>query len=483
MSAIITQDLKYGIIYVIGNPKQTYNLRWFATMIEPMIRPLSLEWVETWDVDHTLIVARRFNVGNLGKYATVQLHLNKYGRSDSYSLLAAVHAFSDCLQDVMDDSEGDVIIKEEAYSDRNALPEGKWGQSESSVPLGDVLHEIGMPETDMPQDHTRVELRAHKPRKLNRRHDYLPSTTSAPDSTGDEKPSLGKRLKKLGRKLRKKTQEEEENIILREETKCLRREKEERERARREEEKLRRREEEERLHREEDFSYADYWGEGGGVETLRDVVSSNQMRYRVEPETLDIEAEEVREFERINSEYEQDVKDLRARIVAFIAKYHKDPQQVMTMMLEGKVLIGGTPGHLLVNGDMKIVLPEYDELEIKMPAMCRTLYILFMKHRVLSGKGIVLKNIDEYRDEIIEIYRLVKPGANERNVEESVNNLCDPLSDSLNQKISKANRCVRNVITDKELAKQYTITGPRGGEYSIGLAPELMTLPRAVTEA
>ena len=482
MSAIITQDLKYGIIYVIGNPKQTYNLRWFATMIEPMIRPLSLEWVETWDVDHTLIVARRFNVGNLGKYATVQLHLNKYGRSDSYSLLAAVHAFSDCLQDVMDDSEGDVIIKEEAYSDRNALPEGKWGQSESSVPLGDVLHEIGMPETDMPQDHTRVELRAHKPRKLNRRHDYLPSTTSAPDSTGDEKPSLGKRLKKLGRKLRKKTQEEEENIILREETKCLRREKEERERARREEEKLRRREEEERLHREEDFSYADYWGEGGGVETLRDVVSSNQMRYRVEPETLDIEAEEVREFERINSEYEQDVKDLRARIVAFIAKYHKDPQQVMTMMLEGKVLIGGTPGHLLVNGDMKIVLPEYDELEIKMPAMCRTLYILFMKHRVLSGRGIVLKNIDEYRDEIIEIYRLVKPGANERNVEESVNNLCDPLSDSLNQKISKANRCVRNVITDKELAKQYIITGPRGGEYSIGLAPELMTLPRALTE-
>lgn len=495
MTAIITQDLKYGIIYVIGNPKQTYNLRWFATMIEPMIRPLSLEWVETMDVDHTRIVARRFNVGNLGKYATVQLHLNKYGRSDSYSLLAAVHAFSDCLQDVMDDSEGDVIIKEEDYSDRNALPEGKWGQSESSVPFGDVLHEIGMPETDMPQDHTRVELRTPKFNKFNRH--YTPSPTSAPDLTGDEKPSLGKRLKKLGRKLRKKVQNEEEDIILREESKCLRREKEERarrkeeERARREEEERARREEEQRISwqqekriLEDEVSYVDYWGaEGGGFEISEDVVSSNQMRYHAEPETLDIEAEEVREFERINSEYEQDVKDLRARIVAFIAKYHKDPQQVMTMMLEGKVLIGGTPGHLLVNGDMKIVLPEYDELEIKMPAMCRTLYILFMKHRVLSGRGIVLKNIDEYRDEIIEIYRLVKPGANERNVEESVNNLCDPLSDSLNQKISKANRCVRNIITDKELAKLYTITGPRGGEYSIGLAPELMTLPRAVTEA
>jgi len=177
------------------------------------------------------------------------------------------------------------------------------------------------------------------------------------------------------------------------------------------------------------------------------------------------------------------VRDLRARIVAFITKYHQDPQQVITKMLEGKVLLGATPGHVLVNGDMKIVLPEYDEMEIKMPAMCRTLYILFMKHRVQSGRGIILKNIDEYRDEIIEIYGLVKPGANENKVEESVNNLCNPLGDSLNQMISRANRCIRNVITDKELAKQYIITGARGEEYSIGLAPDLMTLPRAITGA
>ena len=153
MPTTITQDLKYGIIYVMGNPKQTHNLRWFATMIEPMIRPLSLEWVETWDLDHTLIVARRFNVGNIGKYATVQLHLNRYGRSDSYSLLAAVHAFSDCLEDVMDNSVGDVIIKEESYSDRNALPEGKWGQSESSVSMSEILT-----ENIWPQDHTEVKL-------------------------------------------------------------------------------------------------------------------------------------------------------------------------------------------------------------------------------------------------------------------------------------------------------------------------------------
>ena len=418
MPALFTQDLKYGIIYVMGNPKQTHNLRWFATMIEPMIRPLSLEWVETWDIDHTLIIARRFNVGNIGKYATVQLHLNRYGRSDSYSLLAAVHAFSDCLEDVMDNSVGDVIIKEESYSDRNALPEGKWGQSESSVSMSEILT-----ENIWPQDHTEVKL-CRPSRSPLRRRILRKKKSNRFDDYDEQLIDFDVKAK-----------EAEAPVV----------------------------------------SSSDSWADYCEAPTEAPTEDTTDL--------LDIETEEILEFNRLETEYERDVRDLRARIVAFIAKYHKDPQQVMTMMLEGKVLIGSTPGHLLVNGDMKIVLPEYDELEIKMSAMCRTLYILFMKHRVLSGKGIVLKNIDEYRDEIIEIYRLVKPGANERNVEESVNNLCDPLSDSLNQKISKANRCVRNVITDKELAKQYIITGPRGGEYSIGLAPELMTLPRAVTEA
>ena len=77
----------------------------------------------------------------------------------------------------------------------------------------------------------------------------------------------------------------------------------------------------------------------------------------------------------------------------------------------------------------------------------------------------------------------MKPRANEDRVVDSVNNLCDPFSDALNQAISRANRCIRNVITDQQLAKQYIITGNRGEEYSIGLAPELMTLPRAVTQA
>ena len=412
------QSLKYGIIYVMGNPKQTHNLKWFASMIEPMIRPLSLAWVETWDYDHTLIVARRFNVGNIGKYATVQLHLNQYGRSDSYSLLAAVHAFSDCLEDVMDASEGDVIINEQDYNDRNEPAQGKWGHTTESVPVGDVLRNYYPDEiigrTDMTEDGFGVDPSITEVHEI--REDLIQRSIS--DADNDGMPSI---------------------------------------------------------------SWDDYWGEWGDLDSdKKDIVPELEAPYQ-EPEP-DFEIEELYEYYSIEEEYERDVKDLRARIVAFIAKYHKDPQQMMTTLLEGKVLLGTTPGHVLVNGDMKIVLPEYDEIEIKMPAMSRTLYILFMKLRKLGTGGIVLKNIDQYRDDIIDIYNLVKPGADDQRIAQSVKKLCAPLSDSLNQAISRANRCIKSVISDKKLVEQYMITGTRGEEYYISLDPELMELPRAVTE-
>ena len=430
----LLQNLDYGHIYVIGNPKQTTNLRWFASMIEPMIRLLSLQWVETWHVDHTVIAARRFNVGNMGRYATVQLHLNRYGRSDSYSLLAAVHTFSDCLSDVMDDGQGDVIINEREYSDRNEPPHGTWGASTSSTPLGHVLDKFEVDSA--PQDHTRVE----RPHKFDRIEFQI-----------------------------------EKQYCRKEEEQRRRKEKEE-QRRRQEEEKLleeRRRDADESAVSSSDEDLMCYI-ENDDSPVLPTIAESSDVQ--------DLEVEEIRETREIESEYERDVRDLRARIVAFIAKYHQDPEQVMSVMLEGKVLLGPTPGRLLVNGDMKIVLPDYDEMEIKMPAMSRTLYILFMKHRVMGLDGFELKNIDQYRDEMVNIYSLVKPGADDDRVRRTVDNLCDPFSNSLNEAISRANGFIRKCIVDKNLQKQYLISGARGGKYSIGLSPEMIALPNAVMQ-
>jgi hypothetical protein len=197
------------------------------------------------------------------------------------------------------------------------------------------------------------------------------------------------------------------------------------------------------------------------------------------PQDLLEEREEDLEFKRLERERKQALERIRRDIVAYVARYHEDPKELMAELLRGKVVVG-QPGRLLVNGDMKIVLPEYDEMEIEMPASCRTLYILFMK-LCKQGRGIILKNIDEHREELLAIYTMVKPGASDERAKRTVRNLCDPLCDSLNQTISRINRCVKNVITDPELVKRYTVTGKKGEPYSIALDPQYLELPHAVT--
>ena len=198
-----------------------------------------------------------------------------------------------------------------------------------------------------------------------------------------------------------------------------------------------------------------------------------------EPERDLLQENENEEVLKLERERKEALERIKRAVVSYIAQYHDDPKDLMAQLLRGKVVVG-QPGRVLVNGDMRIVLPDYDEMEIEMPALCRVLYILFMKMRKQGG-GIILRNIDEYRSDILDIYSLVKPGANESRVMKTVDNLCDPYGDSLNQAISRVNRCIKNAIVDKQLAKDYMITGRRGEPCSIGLSPEYLELPRAVT--
>lgn len=379
------QNLKYGVIYVYFDPRRRSDSLFGESLFENIARPFEIEWVEDPDRnrDNTLLVARRFNVGNLGQYATLTLRLSD--TTPRGVQFDALNKFREKLFEVSEMESGDIVIDEDDFRPRYM-----------SRPMNDII----LPQA-APQDHTRVESSRRSLRWIR----------------------LSKRLK---------------NLITEEDT--------------------------------EGDSNVDEW-------------IANELDLNCEArQDTDYLEEENREVANLERERRMALEHIRHEIINYVAKYHDDPQDLVAELLRGKVIVG-QPGRVLVNGDMRIVMPEYDELEIEMPAMCRTLYILFLKHRWQGGNGIVLKNLDEYREEILDIYGLVKPGANERRVMRTVDNLCDPLSDSLNQTISRINRCIRNVITDKELSKDYCITGERGQEYGILLDPQYLELPRAVTGA
>ena len=361
------QNLKYGIIYLYSDRSLSPGQHDPEAIVNKFVSPLQVEWIDEPGREDLLLIARRFNVGNIGQYATVSLTLSRMNRSGGW--FEAIHRFADALMGFSDASEGDIELNEYDFGYRYEQHTSVFGAEPAAAP----------------QDHTRVE-------------------------------SVGRTLaEKAAKWLTKRAK--------------------------------------------------------------HDIILSPNKAPSVEPDLLE---EESRELNRIERERNRALERIKKEIVNYIATYHDDPKVLIAELLRGKVVVG-TPGRVLVNGDLKIVLPEYDEMEIKMPAMSRTLYILFMKLRKQGIDGIVLKNIDKYRDDIINIYSLVKPGAKERRVAKSVDNLCDPLSDSLNQAISRVNRCIKSVITDKKLVEQYMITGTRGAKYGIALDPELMELPRAVT--
>ena len=374
------KNLKYGTIYIFSDPKSMALLHGSSDFLRKIVYPMDIEWIDDPGREGALLVARRFNVGNIGQYATVSLRTSEYNRGGGQ--MHALHRFTDALMGLSDPDSGDIVIDEDDFR--------PWAEFHLD---SDIRHRMQMSVEEpcmpkaAPQDKTRVE-------------------------------SVSKRIAKK----------------------------------------------------------ASRWLKGSGSQT-KGVVNRSEA-----PEEVDLLQEEAVEIRQLERERKAALERIRHEIINYVAKYHDDPQDLMEELLRGKVIVG-QPGRVLVNGDMKIVMPEYDEMEIEMPAMCRTLYILFLKQRKLGVDGIVLKNIDEYRDEILDIYGLVKPGANERRVMRTVDNLCDPLSESLNQTISRINRCIRNVITDKELAKDYCITGERGQEYGILLDPQYLELPYAVTGA
>lgn len=191
-----------------------------------------------------------------------------------------------------------------------------------------------------------------------------------------------------------------------------------------------------------------------------------------------IERQEAAEITQLERERAIVLEQLKAAILNYVITFNADPSGIVRERLEGKYILNNNHiSPLVVNGDLKLVLPAYDETPINMPAMCRTIYLLFLKHQ---HDGIVLKHISDYRQEIEEIYSMVMPGRDEVLASAAIDNLCDPFSNNLTQYISKINRCISNVILNDKIAANYHIKGKRGKPYRINLNPDMITLPKAV---
>ena len=111
---------------------------------------------------------------------------------------------------------------------------------------------------------------------------------------------------------------------------------------------------------------------------------------------------------------------------------------------------------LLISKDYRIFLSEYNYLEIKMYPLTKTLFFFYLRH----PEGIRFKQLADYKDELMNIYKKVSNRNNIEDMKKSIDAVTNPNKNRMNEISSKIKEVFLKHL-DKSIAKNYFIMGKR----------------------
>ncbi len=126
---------------------------------------------------------------------------------------------------------------------------------------------------------------------------------------------------------------------------------------------------------------------------------------------------------------------------------------------------------LVVKSDFRILLPDYDNMEIKMEPMNKAVYILFLRH----PEGIVFKHLPDYRKELMFFYSKIRQRDGRKAEWSAIENVTDPCQNLINEKCARIRGAFISQFSEN-IARNYFITGNRGEAKKIILPRELVTI-------
>ena len=172
------------------------------------------------------------------------------------------------------------------------------------------------------------------------------------------------------------------------------------------------------------------------------------------PSLDEIQEEDVRETFK---ELEKTIERLRligiplAVIAEFVSKYE-------------------TISRLRLTDDLRIFLPDYDNREVRMGALYKAVYFLFLNH----PEGIILQHLEEYHHELVSYY--LQTSQREELALRMINTIYRleyPGDNTINIVLSRIKAYFKATI-DEHLAKHYYIVGRPGEPYKIPLSQDLI---------
>ena len=125
---------------------------------------------------------------------------------------------------------------------------------------------------------------------------------------------------------------------------------------------------------------------------------------------------------------------------------------------------------MIITPDYRIYLPDYNDMEIEMGALPKAVYFLYLRY----PEGIIYKHMQDYYNELLNIYRQLRPNTDEARLNLTITKVVNPLGNALNENIARIRKAFVEKF-DEHLANNYIITGERGLQYSIPLDRNLIT--------
>lgn len=211
------------------------------------------------------------------------------------------------------------------------------------------------------------------------------------------------------------------------------------------------------------------------IDNIKKIISDNALWLtpHVNCEVHNIGGNEEEDFadNNFNSQYswygQENIEDLMTDIKEKITLLRQ--RGIAQHILEELIRPDDRLSRLVVTKDFRILLPDYNNMEIKMEPLAKAVYLLFLSH----PEGIVFKCLPDYRKELAEIYVKLRPlGLTDRALQ-SIEDVTNPLLNSINEKCAR----IRGAFVgqfDDHMARHYYIDGRRGEAKKISLPRDLV---------
>ena len=139
--------------------------------------------------------------------------------------------------------------------------------------------------------------------------------------------------------------------------------------------------------------------------------------------------------------------------------YGVDEAEIVAAMNEEELF-----PQLIVTEDYKVVLADGADTEVKMEPLVKAVYLLFLSH----PEGIVLKCLPDDREDLTQLYLLLRPYGMTSRVAKSIEDVTNPTLNSINEKCARIRKLFAEILP-QSVARYYSISGKRGEAKKIDL--------------